>query len=171
MAMTFSERLQRQWRHWMASAAKGRRMFPPEALARLGQAITAGELRHRGEVRLIVENSMPSDLIQADVSNRQRALGLFAEYAVWDTADRCGVLLYVNLAEHKVDIVVDRNIGQKIDPSIWQQICTTMTQGFKLGQFEQSTLSAIEQVNALLAEHFPGNGARPNELPDHPVVL
>ncbi len=171
MGMTFSERLKRQWRHWSTSAAKGRRMFPAEALARLGQAITAGELRHRGEVRLIVENAMPSDLIQTDVSNRQRALGLFAEYAVWDTVDRCGVLLYVNLAEHKVDIVVDRNIGQKIDPSTWQQICATMTEGFKRGEFEQSTLSAIEQVNALLAEHFPATGPRPNELPDHPVVL
>ena len=171
MAMTFSERLQRQWRHWSASAAKGRRMFPAPALERIGQAITAGEQRHRGELRLIVENSMPSDLIWADVGNRQRALGLFAEYAVWDTADRCGVLIYVNLAEHKVDIVVDRNIGQKIDPSTWQQICSTMTQGFKRGEFEQSTLAAVEQVNALLAQHFPATGTRTNELPDHPVVL
>lgn len=171
MAMTFSERLKRQWRHWIASAAKGRRMFPSEALARIGQAITAGEQRHRGEVRLIVENSMPSDLIWDDVSNRQRALALFAEYAVWDTADRCGVLIYVNLAEHKVDIVVDRNIGQKIDPATWQQICGGMTEGFRQGQFEQSTLAAIEQVNALLAAHFPATGARANELPDHPVVL
>lgn len=171
MAMTFTERFKRQWRHWFATSAKGRRLFPSESLSRLGQAITAGELRHRGEVRLIVENAMPSDLIWADVSNRQRALALFAEYAVWDTADRCGVLLYVNLAEHKVDIVVDRNIGQKIDPTTWQQICGTMTQGFGRGEFEASTLAAIEQVNALLAEHFPATGPRNNDLPDQPLVL
>lgn len=169
--MTFIERFKRQWRHWLASAAKGRRLFPADALGRLGQAITAGELRHRGEVRLIVENAMSSDLIWADVSNRQRALALFAEYAVWDTADRCGVLIYVNLAEHKVDIVVDRNIGNTIDPATWQKICGTMTQGFARGDFEASTLSAIEQVNALLAEHFPATGPRNNDLPDHPLVL
>jgi uncharacterized membrane protein len=169
--MTFSERLTRQWRHWMASAAKGRRLFPADALTRLGQAITAGEQRHRGEVRLIVENAMPSDMIWADVDNRQRARGLFAEYAVWDTADRCGVLVYVNLAERKVDIVVDRNIGQRIDPATWQAICATMTQGFARGEFEAATLAAIEHVNALLAEHFPATGARANELPDHPVML
>jgi uncharacterized membrane protein len=171
MAMTFSERMKRQWRHWRASAAKGRRLFPEDALARLGQAITAGELRHRGEVRLIVENALPSDLIWADVSNRQRALALFAEYAVWDTADRCGVLIYVNLADHKVDIVVDRAIGQKIDPGTWQAICAAMTQGFTRGQFEQSTLAAIERVNTLLADHFPATGPRNNDLPDHPLVL
>ncbi len=171
MAMTFSERMKRQWKHWMASAAKGRRLFPAEALTRLGRAITAGEQRHRGEVRLIVENAMPSDAIRADVSNRQRALGLFAEYGVWDTEDRCGVLIYINLAEHKVDIVVDRNIGKKIDPATWQRICGTMTQGFARGEFEQSTLAAIEQVNALLVDHFPATGPRGNDLPDHPIVL
>ena len=171
MTMTFSKRMDRQWRHWQATAAKGRRLFPDAALARLEQAISAGEQRHRGEVRLIVENAMPSDLIWADVSNRQRALGLFAEYAVWDTADRCGVLIYVNLAEHKVDIVVDRNIGQRIDPDLWRQICNNMTSGFTRGEFEQSTLAAVEQVNALLAEQFPSTGARANDLPDHPVVL
>jgi uncharacterized membrane protein len=169
--MNYFARLKRQWRHWMASAAKGRRLFPADALARLGQAISAGEQRHRGEVRLIVENSMPSDMIWADVDNRQRARGLFAEYAVWDTADRCGVLIYVNLAERKVDIVVDRHIGQKIDPATWQAICATLTQGFAGGEFERSTLAAIERVNALLAEHFPATGPRANELPDHPVML
>ena len=171
MTMTFSERMQRQWRHWRSSTAHGRRLFPTESLARIGQAITAGEQRHRGEVRLIVEHALASDLIWDGVSNRQRALALFAEYGVWDTADRCGVLIYVNLAEQKVDIVVDRNIGQQIDPETWQQICRGMTEGFKRGQFEQSTLAAIEQVNTLLAARFPSTAQRPNDLPDHPVML
>ena len=114
---------------------------------------------------------MPSDAIWADMSNRQRAIALFAEYGVWDTEDNCGVLIYVNLAEHKVDIVVDRNIGRRIDAGTWQQVCRTMTQGFAGGEFEASTLAAVEQVNALLAAQFPANGARANELPDHPIVL
>jgi uncharacterized membrane protein len=47
------------------------------------------------------------------VSNRQRALALFADYGVWDTEDNCGVLIYVNLADHKVDIVADRGIDRR----------------------------------------------------------
>jgi uncharacterized membrane protein len=168
---TFTERFKRQWRHWMTTASQGRRMFPNDSLAAIGAAITAGEQRHRGELRLIVENSMPSDAIWSDVSNRQRAIALFAEYGVWDTEDNCGVLIYVNLAEHKVEIVVDRNIGRKIDPATWQQVCRTMTDGFARGEFHASTLAAIEQVNVLLATHFPAAGARANELPDHPIVL
>ncbi len=168
---TFFERLSRQWRHWTSTASKGRTMFSDESLAAIGAAITAGEQRHRGEVRLIVENSMPSEAIWADMSNRQRAIALFAEYGVWDTEDNCGVLIYVNLAEHKVDIVTDRAIGRKIDAATWQQVCGSMTQGFKRGEFKASTLAAIEQVNAMLEQHFPSTGARANELPDHPIVL
>ncbi|MES2317644.1 MAG: TPM domain-containing protein [Pseudomonadota bacterium] len=168
---SFSERLTRQWRHWRSTAAQGRRMFPADTLAKIGAAITAGEQRHRGELRLIVENAMPSDAIWSDLSNRQRAIALFAEYGVWDTEDNCGVLIYVNVAEHKVDIVVDRHIGRKIDAATWQQVCRTMTAGFARGDVEGSTLAAVEQVNALLAAHFPATGARLNELPDAPIVL
>ncbi len=171
MASTFIERCQRAWKHWTSTADKGRQAFSADTLAEIGQAITAGEQRHRGELRLIVENSMPSDAVWADVTNRQRAIALFAEYGVWDTEDNCGVLVYVNLAEHKVDIVVDRGIGRIIAQETWQDVCRTMTQGFARGDFRSSTLAAVERINTLLAEHFPSAGVRANELPDHPLVL
>ena len=168
---TFMQRARRAWRHWRSSDAEARRAFPPDTLSAIAQAITAGEKTHRGEVRLIVENAMPSDAIWDDISNRQRALGLFAEHGVWDTEDNCGVLVYINLAEHKIDIVADRAIARKIDSATWQSICNTMTEGYKRGDFHSSTLAAIEHINSLLREHFPSNGARANELPDHPIVL
>jgi len=31
--------------------------------------------------------------------------------------------------------------------------------------------ATLGQVNALLRQHFQANGARPDELPDHPVML
>lgn len=166
-----TDRLRRQWRHWTSTAARGRALFPEQTLAAIAGAITAGEQRHRGELRLIVESALPSELIWADTSIRQRAVSLFAEYGVWDTEDNCGVLIYVNLAERKVEIVADRQIARRIDPSIWQQACRTMTEGYARGEFHASTLAAVEQVNTLLATAFPANGARANELPDRPIVL
>ncbi len=171
MGSSFTTRLSRALRHWRTTAAVGRKAFPTQSLADLGAAITEGELHHRGEVRLIVENAMPSDAIWSDVSNRQRALALFAEFGVWDTEDNCGVLIYVNLAEHKVEIVCDRHIGRLIDGATWQAICQTMTEGFKRGAFHDSTLAAIRRVNELLRQHFPAQGEAVNELPDHPIVL
>ena len=166
-----SARLARAWRHWRTTAAVGRRAFPQATLDAVGKAITAGELTHRGEVRLIVENAMPFEAIMDDVGNRQRAASLFAEYGVWDTEDNCGVLIYINLAEHKVDIITDRAIGRKVDSAAWQQVCSTLTAGFARGQFHDSTIAAVQQVNGLLALHFPANGTRANELPDQPIVL
>ena len=168
---TVSERLSRALRHWKTSAADGRRAFPQETLAEIARAITEGEQTHRSELRLIVEASMPFDAIWAGVTNRQRALALFAEHGVWDTEDNCGVLIYINLAERAVDIVADRNVNRKIDSATWQAVCRTMTDGFARGQFHDSTIAAVAQVNALLNEHFPSSGARANELPDNPIMM
>jgi uncharacterized membrane protein len=107
----------------------------------------------------------------AGSSNRQRALALFADYGVWDTEENCGVLLYVNLADRKVEIVADRGIQRKIDAATWQAICRTLTDGYARGEFHNSTLAAIGQVNDLLRQHFPADRPRPNELPDHPLML
>jgi uncharacterized membrane protein len=171
MDSSFTTRVQRLWRHWTSTAAQGRRAFPPESLAALGAAITEGERSHRGELRLIVECAMPGEMVWAGVGNRQRALALFAETGVWDTEDNCGVLIYVNLAEHKVDIVADRAIGRQIDSATWQAVCNTMTCGYAQDNFHASTLAAIAQVNGLLRQHFPATGARANELPDQPMML
>jgi uncharacterized membrane protein len=167
----FSNRLARALRHVRTSAADGRRAFPQETLAAIALAITAGEQTHRSELRLIVEASMPFDAIWAGVSNRQRALALFAEHGVWDTEDNCGVLIYINLAERAVDIVADRNVDRRIDSATWQAVCATMTAGFARGKFHESTVAAVAQVNALLRTHFPSNGTRANELPDNPIMM
>jgi len=164
-------RLRRALRHLLSTRTEAARIFPPDTLAAIAEAITAGERTHRGEVRLIVEKSLPLAAVWADVTNRQRALALFADYGIWDTEENCGVLIYVNLADHKVDIVADRGIDRRIEAATWQAVCRTMTAGFAQGRFHEATLDAVGQVNALLRQHFPANGARPNELPDKPLML
>jgi uncharacterized membrane protein len=171
MAQPISHRMRRAIRHWRSNMGDAGRAFPPATLAAITQAIQLGEQTHRGEVRLIVEKAMPSDAIWDGITNRQRALALFADHGVWDTEENCGVLIYVNLAEHKVDIVADRGIARKIDEATWQAICRTMTENFAQGRFHDGSLAAIEQVNALLRTHFPSDGPRPNQLPDQPLML
>lgn len=168
---TFSHKARRAWRHWRSSASEARQAFPETTLDAIAQAIDEGERTHRGEVRLIVEKALPFEAAWEGVSNRQRAIALFADYGVWDTEDNCGVLIYVNLAEHKVDIVADRGIDRRIDAATWQAVCRTMTEGFGQGRFHDATLAAIGQVNELLRAHFPSSGERANELPDRPVML
>jgi uncharacterized membrane protein len=164
-------KLKRALRHLFSTRTEAGRAFPPDTLAAIAEAITAGEQAHRGEVRLVVEKSLPLSAVWEGVTNRQRAISLFADYGIWDTEDNCGVLIYVNLADRKVDIVADRGINRRIESSTWQAICNTMTSGFAQGRFHDATLDAVGQVNALLRQHFPANGSRPNELPDKPLML
>jgi uncharacterized membrane protein len=169
-AMTLMQRAARTCRHAMTGQSVGRRAFPTPALAAIGAAIGEGERQHRAELRLVVEAALPATLAWRGVSNRERALALFIEYGVWDTEENCGVMVYVNLAERKVDIVADRHIDRKIDAATWQGVCNTMTSGFARGNYQDSTIKAIAQINALLVRHFPATGERPNELPDQPVM-
>jgi len=163
--------LRRLLRHWLSTRAEAARAFPPAALGAITEAITLGEQTHRGEVRLIVEKALPWPVLRAGVRGRQRALALFADHGIWDTEENCGVLVYVNLADHTVDIVADRGIARKIDKATWQAICDTMTAGFARRAYQQATLAALARINELLHLHFPANGARPNELPDRPLML
>lgn len=164
-------RMRRTLRHLLSTTNEAARVFPPATLEAIAEAITAGEQTHRGEVRLVVEKSLPLSAVWDGISNRQRALALFADYGIWDTEDNCGVLIYVNLADRKVDIVADRGINRRIEPATWQAVCNTMTAGFAQGRFHDATLDAVQQVNTLLRQHFPSNGARANELPDKPLML
>jgi uncharacterized membrane protein len=164
-------RVRRTLRHLLSTRNEAERAFPPATLTAIAEAITAGERGHRGEVRLIVEKAMPLGAAWSGVTDRQRALALFADYGIWDTEDNCGVLVYVNLADRKVDIVADRGIDRRIDGATWQAVCDTMTRGFAQGDFHGATLAAIARINELLLRHFPDDGTGRNELPDQPIML
>ena len=168
---TFAGRCKRAWRHLVTGARSGKRAFPPATLQAIEQAITQGEQRHRAEVRLIVEPGLDARAAFNNMSNRERARALFAQYGVWDTEENCGVLIYVNLAAREVDIVADRHVGRLVSEAEWQTICRTMTSGYAQGEYHASTLSALEQLNTLLARHYPAGGERPNQLPNDAVIL
>jgi len=158
-------------RHLCTTTGVGRRAFPEETLKAVEDAIAEGEKRHRAEVRVIVEPSLGVLAVMDGTTPRERARELFAHYGVWDTEENCGVLVYVNLADHQVEIVADRGVGREIPAQDWQAVCRTMTQGFARGDYHNSTLAALAQLNALLQEHYPDDGSVRNQLADRPVML
>lgn len=166
-------RLARLCRHLATTARAARRAFPDRTLEAIKTAIAVGETRHRAQLRLIIEPALPWHHACAGLSARERALRLFARYGVWDTEENCGVLVYINLADRRVEIVSDRAVGRAVAKTDWDAACMAMTQGFAAGRFHDSTLDGITRLNALLQQHFPlrdgDHGA--NELADAPVVL
>src|ERR1700731_1621449 len=152
--------------HWRA-----RRVFPRKVLAAIEQAIKAGEATHSGQVRFVVEGALDGKPLFKDQPARERALDIFAHLRIWDTAHNNGVLIYLLLADRKVEIVADRGIDARVGRGEWQKICAGMEADFSAGRFEAGVIKGIEAVSRQLADYFPKQGAGANELPDKPVVM
>jgi len=149
-----------------------RRAFPRATLAAIEHAVSQQEKRHRGQLRVAVEGGLPLQALVAGRTARERALEEFARLRVWDTDDNAGVLIYLLLADRRVEIVADRGIHACVGDTAWETICGAMQQEFAAGRFEAGMLTGLAAVSDLLAQHFPAQAdSNPNELPDAPVIL
>jgi len=147
------------------------RWFPASAMLRIRDAVAEGERRHAGELCFAVEaRYSPMDVLSG-LQVRQRAQQVFSQLRVWDTQDNSGVLLYLQLAEHRVEIVADRGIASRVDAAEWQAICDGFAAEIVSHDPEGAVLSCLGRINALLTRHFPAAEDNPRELPDEPVVL
>jgi uncharacterized membrane protein len=159
-------------RHLLLDHLLLHRAFPRATLAAIERAVAEQERRHRGELRVAIEGGMPLHALMARRSARERALELFTRLRVWDTEDNAGVLIYVLLADRRVEVVGDRGIHACIGDAAWGGICAAMQRDFADGRFEQGMLRGLAEVGDLLQKHFPARpGDNPNELPDAPVTI
>ena len=113
---------------------------------------------------------MPLSYLWRGLSARERAVTMFGKLRVWDTAHNNGVLIYLLLAEHAIEIIADRGLNAHVSPAQWAAIVGTMREAFRAGRHEHGLNAAIDAVDALLRRHFamtPGQD-NPNELPDSP---
>ncbi|HTN65161.1 MAG TPA: TPM domain-containing protein, partial [Burkholderiaceae bacterium] len=97
--------LPRMRKHLLTTKVVGRRAFPAATLQAIQDTIADGEAQHRAEVRVIIETALAAAAVLRGVPARERARELFSHYQVWDTEENCGILVYVNIADHKVEIV------------------------------------------------------------------
>jgi uncharacterized membrane protein len=148
------------------------KVFSDAELARIGSAITEGEKRHRGQVRFVVEPALPLARVARRLDPRERALEVFGLLRIWDTEENCGVLVYLLLADHAVEIIADRGIDRAVGSAKWESVCREMEAAFAAGRYAEGAEAGIAAINSLLALHFPDDGKpRANELPDAPLVL
>ncbi|MBR0969744.1 MULTISPECIES: TPM domain-containing protein [Bradyrhizobium] len=152
--------------HWRA-----KRVFPPNVLGRIEQAIRQSETTHSGQIRFVVEGALDGGPLFRNQPARERALDVFSHLRIWDTAHNNGVLIYLLLADRDVEIIADRGIDAKVSAEGWETICRAMEAEFRSGQFERGVLGGIAAVSRELARYFPPQESHPNELPDAPVVL
>jgi uncharacterized membrane protein len=163
----------RMLKHSWLDVRDVQRALDADALARIEQRVAASERRHSGEIRVCVEAGLPWSYLWKRLSARDRAIMLFAKLRVWDTAANNGVLIYLLLAEHAIEIVADRGLSAQVGHEQWQAIVDGMREAFRAGRFEEGLNAAVDAVDALLALHFPPTADRADadELPNTPMLL
>ncbi|SDZ04399.1 Uncharacterized membrane protein [Lysobacter sp. yr284] len=162
----------RALRHLFAPSARWR--FPEASLRRIAEAIAVGEAHHAGQLRFAVESRLGWRDLLAGRDARQAARAAFAQLEVWDTAGNNGVLLYLLLADHRIEIVADRGYARRIGDERWQAVCDGIQRALAAGEAEAAVLGGIAALNEIMAQAFPRSGASNgagNELPDAPVLL
>lgn len=164
-------KIQRFLKHILFTDGQVHRAFPPPTLQAIEQAIRSSERQHSGEIRFAVEGGLDGRHLAAGQTARERAIEVFSQLGVWDTERNNGVLIYVLLADHAVEIVADRGIHAKAGSASWDAICRDMEAQYSKSAFQTGAINGIASVAGVLAAHFPPDAADVNELPDAPVLL
>lgn len=112
---------------------------------------------------------VPRSILRANT--RRRAAEQFLAQNLHTTTGRTGVLIFVSLAEQRVDIIADSGIDQRVPKGTWQSIVDEFTREIGAGKATDGFVHAIERIGSHLSEHFPPGSIDPNELPDHLIVL
>lgn len=164
--------LARIFRHLALPDFAVRRAFPAGVSSTVEKAVAAAEKAHDVELRVVVESGLPLGALVRGVGSRERAIELFSLLRVWDTRNNTGVLIYVQFADHKIEIVADRGISSLVKQEDWEGACAAIAAQFAGGRFEQGVLEGIERISQLLRKHVPPPAAGDvDELPDRPIVL
>lgn len=148
-----------------------KRYFSKQDQYEIAQAVKQAEQGHVGEIQVVIEGHIPAT--QAYQHNtHMRARQLFAELGVWDTQLNSGVLLYLNLCERKVEIVIDRGLQQATQQQVWDEICQKIVADLAQQKFRIAVIDGVTEIGKML-NHFYSHlqGDLGNELPDTPILL
>jgi len=87
------------------------------------------------------------------------------------TRERTGVLIFVAVAEHYVEIIADRGIAAVAPPGIWDEAVAGFVEKVRAGRVAEGFLATIALVGERLAGHFPRAADDTDELPNRLIEI
>lgn len=162
------------WQHLVLTNRALATMFPKALLSRVSEQVRLGEQQHRSELRVVIEGKLNPRELAAGITPRSRAETLFSQLRIWDTADNCGVLLYILVADRAIELVADRGSCSSELLSEWERIVNTLEREFASQNHAVGIVAAVAAVNKALTDAFPRPSGSPkagNELCDTPLLV
>jgi len=102
---------------------------------------------------------------------RRLAHLLFLDRGLANLPNRNGVLLFVALAERRVEIVADHGVDALVGTSEWQRIADAFAAAARSGKIAAALEAAIRDLGAVLARHFPAQAGQTGRVPDRLIEL
>ena len=121
----------------------------------------------------MIESQLPLTMVMSGIAPRQRAINWFSDLRVWDTEENSGILLYLLLAERKIEIVADRGISKLVEQAKWNQICEQLHDHLGADQVVEGVSQALQQFGDLLRLHYPIDALakNPDELSNELIFI
>ncbi|HCK31373.1 MAG TPA: hypothetical protein DIT34_05445 [Acinetobacter ursingii] len=168
------EKAQPSLKRWLKHAfyfSASKRLFSKQDKLEITNAVKQAEHGHIGEIQVVIEGHIPCS--QAYYQNtRRRAEQLFAELGVWDTEYNSGILLYLNLCERQVEIVIDRGICALTHETEWQMICQHIVAELKAKNYRQAVVTGVLEIGEILDQFYDKQITdRDDELDNSPIIL
>ena len=96
---------------------------------------------------------------------RQAATLEFYASSLYRTRDANGVLIFLSLLEHRVVVLGDRGIHDRVGER-WDEVRDLVLDGIRKGEARRGICAAIARVGEMLEKHFPRRPDDVNELPN-----
>jgi len=128
-------------------------------LEAVAATIAAAEAATSAEIRVHLDARCPGEPLA-------RATLIFERLGMHLTAARHGVLIYVSIEDHKLAVLGDRGIHERVGQAYWDALVESTLAHFRGQRFRDGLVHAVGEVGAVLRRHFPRRPDDVNELPD-----
>jgi putative membrane protein len=99
-----------------------------------------------------------------------RSLAAFTAQGLHYTRAHTGILILGSLLEHRVEVLADKGINEKVPAGTWNEVVQILTVGLKSGKACDAYCKAIERCGEILAQHFPRPPDDKDELANKLVI-
>jgi len=125
----------------------------------IASAVRQAEARTSAELRVHLDHTCKTEPVP-------RAIKIFERLGMHKTAARNGVLIYISVADHKLAVIGDKGIHERVGEAYWREIVDAVRQHLRAQRSRQGLEQAIVEVGKTLGHHFPRRPGDTNELPD-----
>lgn len=136
-----------------------KKFFTTEEQQRIVEAIREAEKNTSGEIRVHIDNFCFGSVVK-------KAEKLFQKLGMSQTNDRNGILIYIAVLSHKIAVVGDEGIHQKLGTAYWDSIVKEIIDAFAHHKKIEGLTKGIIHCGHELKIHFPYQADDKNELND-----